>query len=362
VDDAVRGYRSKGKFVTESPGFFRRALHAMVPAAFHDPVGLARRLIKTGDPAALFAMRVAALTPLAMPLDLGLLPFERARYRRAAAPQRPILLVCGSARSGTTVAAQVLIRNLRLSYLDNFMSLFPRSPLTARAVFGRFVDEAPVGYQSFYGRTAGWSSPSDSLNLWDRWLGEDRTRAPGAIAPEAQAAMSAFFGALERETDRPLLCKNNALNVSAHLVAQALPTARFVCIERSRESLALSLLMARLEIHGDPRVPYGIASPDHRAADHPIEDVCRQVLYHESMVRWQAERLGQERFMRVRFEDVCRDPRAFVTAVGQRVLGETPDFDATDPELAPFSTTPRKDTEDLLRRIRGTFSRMAGSE
>jgi hypothetical protein len=79
-------------------------------------------------------------------------------------------------------------------------------------------------------------------------------------------------------------------------------------------------------------------------------------------VRRQVERLGPERFMVVRFEEFCRDPRAFATAVGQRVLGEAPDFAATDPELAPFSTTPRRGTEDLLRRIRGTFSRMAGSE
>ena len=333
-----------------------------MPASFHDPVGLARRLVKSGDPGALFAMRVAAMSPLALPLDLGMLPFERARYRRGGPPTRPILLVCGSARSGTTVAAQLLIRNLRLEYLDNFASLFPRSPLTARATLGRFVKRAPVGYRSFYGRVAGWSGPSDSLNLWDRWLGKDRSRAPGAIAPEAQRAMSAFFGALERETGRPVLCKNNALNACAHLVAQALPTARFICIERSRESLALSLLMARLEIHGDARVPYGLRPPDHREGDDPVEDVCRQVLHHEGLARLQSDRLGHERFLRARFEDICADPRRFVEFVGLRVLGEKPDFAATDPELGPFSTTPRPDTADLRQRIQAAFNRMAGSE
>ena len=98
----------------ERPGWLRRAVHPFVPSGFHDPVGLARRLIKTGDPAALFAMRAAALAPLALPIDLPLMPLERQRYRRAQPPRRPILLVCGSARSGTTLAAQILIRNLRL--------------------------------------------------------------------------------------------------------------------------------------------------------------------------------------------------------------------------------------------------------
>jgi hypothetical protein len=343
-----------------APGLIRRAIHSFVPAGFHDPVGLARRLIKSGDPMALFAIRMAALAPLAMPLDLLFVPAERRRYREADPPTRPILFVCGSARSGTTASAQLLMRNLGLTYLDNLMAMFPRSPLTARAVLGPRIEQRPVEYTSFYGRTAGWSSPSDLLNLWDRWLGKDRSRAPGALDPDACEAMRRFFGALERESTRPVVCKANALNASAHLVAEALPTARFICIERSRDALALSLLMARLEIHGNPRVPYGLAPPRTKAADNVIEDVCRQVLYHEEIARTQEKRLGTGRFRRVAFEAVCRDPKGFVDAIGLWALGEATDWSQADRGLAPFSTTPRKGTQDLLRQIRGTFSRLDG--
>lgn len=341
---------------------FRRIVHPFVPAGFHDPIGLARRLLRSKDPAAMFAMRAAALGPVFMPLDLLLAPLERLRYRRSRAPQRPILFVCGPARSGTTLTAQILIRSLPVSYLTNLISLFPRAPLTAQFSFGGMRRKADVTYESYYGRTSGWSGPNDALNLWDRWLGNDRTLVPELITPAAQSGMLSFFGALEQHTERSTLAKNNALNVSAHLVADVLPTACFICLERSRIGLAQSLLKARVDIHGAQGHPYGLMPPDSRPGDDAVEDVCRQVFYHEQVAHEQVRRLGSERFLRVRFEDVLRDPRAFVERIGRDILGEQLDLATTDPGLAPFSQVRRPQDSALIKRIDETFRRISGNE
>jgi Sulfotransferase family len=341
-----------------SPGWLRRAIHPFVPSGFHDPVGLARRLLKNPDPAARFAMRAAATAPLAMPMDVLLAPLERRRYRKADAPTKPILLVCGPARSGTSLAAQLLIRNLPVAYFDNLVSVFPRSPLTARRLFGRRMNRGPIAYRSYYGRTHGWSAPNDALNLWDRWLGRDRSRVPERIGAKAGAEMSAFFGAFERESGRPVVAKNNALNASAHLVSEALPTARFICLQRSRSSLALSLYRARMDIHGAATVPYGLTTRDARRPDDAVEDICRQVLYHEQLAREQLARLGAERFVIVRYEDICGDPRGFVETAGRAFLGTIPDFEATDPTLQSFAVSYRTGDGELLASIRETFSRL----
>lgn len=351
-------YRGHNR-VRATSGRLRRALHAFVPADVHNPIGLARRLLRIKDPAALFAMRAAAIAPAALPLDLLFMPFEKLRYRRATAPERPILLVCGAARSGTTLSAQLLMRNLKVSHFSNLTSIFPRAPLTAESSFGWFVTQADVTYQSFYGRTSGWSAPNDALYLWDRWFGHQRTRAPERIAPKAQRAMVSFFGAMEQATERPTLGKNNALNASAHLVAEVLPTARFICIVRSRIPLALSLLKARIDIHGEAELPYGLMPLDHPPGLDPIEDVCRQVLFHEALARQQLERLGPERFRLVRFEDVCQDPRGFVDKIGHAVLGQRADFARTDPDLTQFAPEKRPDDAALTARIQETFDRIA---
>jgi hypothetical protein len=344
-----------------SRGWVRRALHPFVPAGFHDPVGLAQRLLRNPDPAARFALRAAALAPLAVPVDLLLALPERRLYRRSTGPKRPVLLVCGAARSGSSLAAQLLIRNLPVGYLDNLMAAFPRSPILARRLLGSRLPAARIAYHSYYGRTAGWRAPSDALNLWDRWLGSDRAHPPQHLDARARSAMSAFFGALERETGLPVVAKNNALNASAHLIAEALPTARFVCLQRSRETLAASLYRARLEIHGTAAVPYGLSpSGAHRERD-ALEDVCRQVLYHERLAREQQERIGAERFTIVRYEDICRAPRDFVTSVGRSFLDVTPNFAATDPSLGPFATGQRAADGERLAALRETFIRLGAA-
>ena len=339
----------------------RRALHTFLPSGLHDPVGLARRLVKSGDPAARFALRAAALGPVLLPLDLLLTPFERARYRRAIPPRRPIVIVCGCARSGTTIAAQVL-QILPVSYITNLTSIFPRSPLTAEVAFGRFLPAAGPSQHNFYGRTSGWMGANDGLHLWDRWLGSDRARIPEALAPAARAAMIAFFGARERQTGRPALVKVNALNAAAHLVAEALPTARFVCIERSRVSLAMSLLKARQEIHGRADIPYGLMPPGAAPGADPVEDVCRQVAFHEDLARRQQERLGRDRFRIVRFDDVAADPDAFVALVARDFLGQT-ESPRTGMRLEVRSAANDPRQAALAGRVQEAFSRLgrAGS-
>ncbi|MGH8243853.1 MAG: sulfotransferase [Steroidobacteraceae bacterium] len=338
--------------------WLRRAMHQFVPTTFHDPLGLTRRLLKTRDRAALFALGAAALGPVLLPFDLLLTPFERARYRRAAPPRRPILIVCGCARSGTTVTAQLLIHRLPVSYLTNLTSVFPRSPLVAEAAIGRLFRRAAPSLHSFYGRTSGWAGPNDALYLWDRWLGSDRTRIPVELTPAARESMIAFFGAREQQTGLATLNKSNALNVCAHLIAEALPTSRFVCIERSRVEHAMSLLKARVEIHGRADVAYGIMPPAAARAADPVEDVCRQVLFHEAIAQEQLARLGPGRFLIAQLDDIARHPDAFVERVARDLLGEPPlpsDL-RLRLDFRPRSLGPEQ--QRLAARIRKTFARL----
>ncbi len=341
-------------------GRLRRVLHRFVPAHFHDPVGLARRLRRSGNPAAMFAMRAAGYGLLLTPLDLLLAPLDKLRSSRATPPRLPIILLCGAPRSGTTLTAQLLIHNLPVAFFNNLTSVFPRAPLTAVSTFGRLMGREEVSYHSYYGRTTRWSGPNDGLYLWDRWLGGDRTRIPASLTPAAEQAMVRFFGAFERMTGRPLVAKNNSLNACASLVAAALPTSRFICLERSRTANAISLLRARREIHGREDIPYGLVRPGTVPLADPVEDVCSQVLFHEELAQQQLARLGPERFWRVRFEEVCRDPRAFLARVSEELLGQPLDPDRPDRSLGPIATGARGPVDaQLVRRIDETFEWLA---
>ena len=338
----------------------RRLMHRFVPAEFHDPVGLTKRLIGSRDPAAFFAMKLAAAGPFCAPIDLLLESFERRAYRAAAPRRFPVILVCGPPRSGTTLLLQALIQNLPVAYFDNVTALFPRSPITASRLLHRFP-RPPAGYRSYYGRTDHLSGTNDGLQLWDRWLGADRTHAPSELSPEQKQEMVRFFNAFEAWSGRPLVAKNNNLNASASLVAEALPDSWFLCLAREPLFLARSLYRARLQIHGRDDMGYGLM-PNGTQGD-PIGDVCRQVLFHVRLAQEQQARIGADRFHLVSYEGFCRDPSATLKLVSEKMLG-IPVSRAGFPHL-PEAFEPANATagdEELLGRLEQTLRSLSSSQ
>jgi len=337
---------------------FRRWLHRFIPSHFHDPFGLARRLLSTGDPAAIFAMQEALLGLVAAPLDLLLSIGERERYRKAPAPQLPLIFICGAPRTGTTLVEQVLIDHLPVAYLNNLTAVFSRAPLTANRIFRPASLVRGKAYHSYYGKTLGFSGPNDGLLLWDRWLGKDRTRVRSSLTTTEQQEMQRFFGAMEQLFAKPILVKNNNLNACAELIAEVFDRAFFICMVRDPLFLAQSQLQARLDIHGCDDVPYGLAAAREPAADavDVIEDVCRQVLYHDQLARHQQKRIGAERFWIVQYEEFCRNPTKLVEAVAARVLGQQ---HPPSTQLPPFtaSNAVRIDPE-RFRQIATTLARL----
>jgi hypothetical protein len=317
--------------------FARRLLHRFIPSHFHNPVGLARRLLRTGDPAALFAMESALLGLVATPLDMLLQIPEQRKYRAASSPLQPLLFICGAPRTGTTLVEQVLIRYLPFAFINNLTSVFPRAPLTANRIVRPRPREREGSFHNFYGKTIGFAAPNDALHLWDRWLGSDRTKVRTSLSPSEQQDMRRFFGALEQLYSKPILAKNNNLNACASLVADVFERAFFICMNRDPRYLAQSQLRARLDIHGRSDVPYGLAlQPDPESASRAVvEDICRQVLYHQQLAREQQERIGPERFWIVDYEAFCRNPSVLVEAVANKVLGQPCPDDAR--QLSPFT-------------------------
>jgi hypothetical protein len=246
------------------------------------------------------------------------------------------------------------MRHLPVGYFSNLTSLFPRSPLTALRLFGGRSPPECRTTTSFYGRTAGIAGPNDALYLWDRWLGPDRTVVPARLVPGATEAMRRFFGAFEKLEPQPLIAKNNALYASAHLVAEAVPTARFLCLTRDARTLARSLLRARDEIHGTTEEAYGLTDPEAPPGEDPVENVARQVSFHERLIAAQQARLDSSRFRVISYERFCADPGGLVREVAEW-LGMDRATAVGTGAIAPFSVS------DRVRLSAEVDARLAGA-
>ena len=332
----------------------------LVPPNFRDPIGLVRRILRSKDPAAYFAIYSTALSALATPLDMALAATTERRWQRDAdAPRWPVIFVTGAPRSGTTVLSQVLIHHLPVTYFNNLTAVFPRAPITANRAFGRFLRKPSGALRSFYGRTHGFAAENDGLHLWDRWLA-DRYSAPRRLDPVTADSLRRFFAAYESAFGRPVLNKNNALATGADAIADALPTSHFLYIRREPLFAVQSILGARETIQGTREAPYGVSDPARRnAALSPIEQVCTQVLYHERRMEEQRRAIGDARFWVVQYEDFCRAPHAIVERAGREILGLTIAEGALQNALPPLRNTNRAALPaSELAEIRDTLARL----
>jgi hypothetical protein len=306
------------------PPRLKSLLFPFVPAHVNDPFGLARRMISSGNRVARFTLFTTALGVLCIPLDMLLSLRERRLVASApAAPARPTVFVCGPARSGTTLVFQVLCRYLDVACLQNVTALFPRSPIVVSRIYRRLARgraDAARPYENYYGKTAGLGGPSEANHIWHRWVQPDATGFRTILPPAGARAAACFFAAFGEAEQKPVVAKNNNLNAFADVIACAFPDALILCLRRSPEYLAQSLLQARREIHGSVSRGYGVQDTGNGSTnDDPVPSVCAQVAFLDRMAEDMRARIGAERFWFVDYEEFCRSPGTLVSAVAAKL-------------------------------------------
>ncbi|NNL98038.1 MAG: sulfotransferase [Acidimicrobiia bacterium] len=300
---------------------------------FQDPVGLVRRMLASGDPAARSALSREALRYLLMPLDWVLGRWEQRRLARPQGPDLPIVLIVGSPRSGSTLLYQVLAAHLPVSYPSNLTALFERSPITATMRLGRWARRSG-GYRSYYGNTRSLGAPNDAFSIWNRWLGEDRYSVPQQITPGIAGEMTSFFAAWGTAFPEPFLNKNNRNTAAIALLAEQLPGARFIVARREPLFVAQSLIEARETVQGDRSIGWGLAAGE-EASDDSTADVAEQVARIEELIETQLAPVDSARVLEVAYGDLCYDPTGVVRQVGEWLALEPQRLE----DLKPFQST-----------------------
>jgi hypothetical protein len=306
------------------PPRLKSLLSPFVPAHVSNPFGLARRMISSGNRVALFTLFTTAAGVLCIPVDMLLGLRERRLVASApAAPARPTVFICGPARSGTTLVFQVLCRHLDVACLRNVTALFPRSPIAVSRIYRRLTggrEAAARPYENYYGKTAGLGGPSEANHVWHRWVQPDATGFRTILPPACARAAARFFAALCEAEQKPIVAKNNNLNAFADVIASAFPDVLILCLRRSPEFLAQSLLQARREIHGSVFRSYGVQDAGTGVVtDDPVPSVCAQVAFLDRMAEGMRARIGAERFWIVDYEEFCRSPGTLVAAVAAKL-------------------------------------------
>ena len=272
-----------------------------------------------------FAERRRRLPDVARYLRNAMLrPLDDWLARRFADPERPVLFLVGAPRSGTTLLYQLIARHLEVAYVSNELARFWSAPLVgARWLDRRGVGRRPAArYRSEYGRDPEPFGPHEFSWFWHYWgdfRAHDDLRGE-ALAGVDWRAIASRLTALANLRAAPLVVKSlNFTNYQTAQLAEVLPAARFLHVSRSPLHCAQSILEVRRQRYGDRKSWWSVRPHDYRAwqSRPAVEQVVHQIRDIESSLDQARARLGAERFLGVRYEDLVADPARLLRQIAE---------------------------------------------
>lgn len=230
---------------------------------------------------------------------------------------RTPIFVLGAPRSGTTLLYQLLVEGLDVGWLANAHMASPGRASTIERRDRPRAARTASDWESSHGATREAWGPSEAGEFWYRvfprephQLGEwDPTRQQRR---QLRAMVREFLDAC----GGPVVLKNVFNTLRVPQLADALPEARFVHIERDLESNARSLLAGRAK-RGDLNAWWS-ARPD--GADElrdatPAEQVVWQVQRMNDIAHEELGALHHDRGLIVSYDELCADPGALLTRI-----------------------------------------------
>lgn len=237
---------------------------------------------------------------------------------------RPIVLVVGVPRSGTTLITQLLSKTGSFTYPSNLISRFYNAPhvgaLVQELLFNPEYDykgelsltPQAGGLRSDIGKTRGPLEPHEFWFFWRRFFTfpdiplEESEFVAHADFQGFNEAVQAFGDVL----DRPVSLKALIINPYVAAFGEALPNARFLHIRRDPIENMRSLLGTRQQYFGDASVWFSFKPKEITLLEResPERQVAGQVLLLDRMVSDGLARLPKEQWVTVDYARLCADP------------------------------------------------------
>jgi hypothetical protein len=215
----------------------------------------------------------------------------------------------------------VLLDAFDFGYLSNLHALCYGMPELVERLVRPGKRRRPNCYVSEYGRTRGWSGPSECGVFWYRFF--PRGQSPKRLAPLPPRGLQALrrgVAGFVRSCGKPVLFKNLFSSIRVPSLAKALPEALFLVVHRNEIDIGHSLLEGRQRFFGDYRTWLSVMPPGAEALlELPAHvQVIEQVREIYAVIDRERYRVGPDRFFDIQYERFCDRPN--------EVLDELEDF------------------------------------
>jgi hypothetical protein len=300
-----------------------------------------------------------------------LAPIEEKLIGSFKRPNLPVVFIVGVPRSGSTLLAQLLAQCGGLTYVSNFVARFWMAPYMGMLIeqaLGLRQEGLHQQFTSRYGVTEDWMGPHEFGYFWSRWFrfGESHKLDEEALANIDQNNLGRELAALESVYEEPLLFKNLTCGMQIPFLANLLENAIFILCRRNLLYNMQSILMAREKVLGDKRHWFSLRPKEYPYLHSlsPYEQIAGQIYYALHEIETASMPLEPKRFIQVRYELMCSQPRTEVSKIIEAVerLGAKMTWDPLAIPEKFESTNIQHVSNEEFRRIRDAAERIFGGD
>jgi hypothetical protein len=240
---------------------------------------------------------------------------DRVFLARHPTPPPPPLFIVGVPRSGTTLAYQIITQQIQVGYLIDTHNLFFGCPNLLTRLVAPFVGRPYPVFESTYGKTDYRFAPAESGVFWLRWFPADNVLGhyvpPATVNSEDYVTLRSNLESLAHILHKPMIFKSVYLSLAIGALAQLLPDALFIFVERDLLLNCQSMLIARQK-QGDSW--WSVRPPYYQQwLDYPLwQQVTRQVFVTHQVLRRDLQQYAPSRYYHVSYRALCQQPHQFV--------------------------------------------------
>jgi hypothetical protein len=235
----------------------------------------------------------------------------------------PTVHVVGLPRSGTTISMQLLAAHTDLAYTDHVAAAFWRAPATGLRLSESLRRHVPrsSAFESDYGRTTALTEPHEFSYFWSRLLGTPFGLA-SLVQPEDPESVDWPFVRLVLlnmcdAVGRPLVFKSFWTIWYLEALCRTLPKTVVVVVHRDPLAVARSLVKMREQLYGSRDVWASMKPREYswlKDTDYATQ-IAGQIRYVNRAIDEGVRHVANGALVEVTYEDVCRDPAAFIENV-----------------------------------------------
>lgn len=247
-------------------------------------------------------------------------------------PEKPVVLIMGSPRSGTTLMLQWLASTGCFAYPTNLLSRFYGAPyigamiqlmLTKYDFNKEIFDFNPeVPFTSNLGKTHGALAPNEFWYFWRRFFkfGEIQKLHEDDLKKVDHKKFVSELAALETVFEKPFAMKGMIVNWNIPFISSILDRVLFLYIRRHPFYNIQSLLGARLNYYGDKGAWYSFKPPEYPDLKDrgPYEQVSGQIYHTNRAVEEGLAKVDDSKVLTVDYEAFCRSPESTFNRIAEK--------------------------------------------